>query len=1297
MLPEQPISYPEFVADQLLTADNLTDLFHYLDVQERGTRINLIGIGIVCGLEVSVNEEGTELTISKGCGITSEGYLVRWEEASFQNFKPYDAAVEKRYPLFYSGGAQKVTLDELKRDASEEGLTKLTQAGLEGKVVLLYVELLRLDAKNCDPESCDDKGGNVKITFRPLLLKATDVPKLNGKETDENFYRQSQVSLPLIKMPRHHLPAEDLMSTGDVLEGFLQTLTAGFIKSLAEKLSQAYTQLFPLVKKSYPQDPFKDLAKDFAFLDKDRLSTGQLLYIQYYYDFFSDLIAAYEELRQLGMELLSLCCPDEQSFPQHLLLGLAKEEQSMGGTLAYRQYFIPSPAVCCHADMAGRLRFLFTRLVLLQEHFLMPGSESAFEGKRSRFQGLARPVAVRVTPSKMGPFLLSEKAIPFYYDVAAGERQLYLYWNYLATRNGSAHQLLSYHAVQYNSTNALGQAEDQVIHPLKYDLEPYNFLRIEGHVGRRYTDALAAINKIRDDNRLPFEVVALNADMQALRQQLAVITESTSRAALLASVGERAEMNCHFQDLEALYDTMAQGLICQLCQEMKYYYGLSDSKENNELMQPQVPLLKKCDPSFRYKNNSYGAMFEAFYKKLPAAYIEPEQFLGGFLMGNSFSVAGAAAGNNNGIFLLYALLYYMEKLSEILPASLSGFSIAAFVNRYEDLMTVAKKIKEFLQAETGQSGDNDKSESFNEDVSDHLDALLYACQSARFIALYNDYKLRWIYLSMLQKFGYYARQHPGFQHKAGVTMGGTFILVYHERMQRIRKGNSIFSRVKNADKVQHQMAEEQPREAADNIESYTGTKTLHQKKKETPAEDTAVPLQEAKQQMQVADNLEMQAPAAKSGIRQLPLSKLKSALSDRQKKLIDKLYRRDVLTKRSLDELAASLNDKVVIADFYLPYICCSDCPPVSYIIQETETPPEENPPRILLEQKEYCNKDEGSYDFRLTPEGGRVKGEGVERETESGNFVFRPLGVVLAETEAAKDVVLTYTVNGQEAQLTVKVFQQPSAEFTIRDVVVSAAPQTRIFTAENIFEAGYEWDFGDGGKATENPVTHSYEQPGKYAVQLTATNGPCSNSTTQEVEIIKQPSEKSCGPLSDIMDLFNNFPKLNKNQFKIFKEIYNPFYDQIASFFDKLNNVKGKPAAEQIDFFVDNKISDLLDKWFTELESLAQESDVRQMALALWRILLQLAMYLMCIQKGDLGKGKIDLSQVFKGIIESMSGWANSVKNFSATEKAQLQLMLNDINAEMQRIKDNGEESSKKEYLIALQNLADMLEGFLK
>src|SRR5688500_7501757 len=100
--------FPEFVPDQLLTSDNLNELFDFPDEQGRLTRTNLVGIGIVCGLEVSVNVAQNRLKISRGCGITSEGYLVSFKDSEYTRYQQYDALTEKQYAPFLktSGGKQ---------------------------------------------------------------------------------------------------------------------------------------------------------------------------------------------------------------------------------------------------------------------------------------------------------------------------------------------------------------------------------------------------------------------------------------------------------------------------------------------------------------------------------------------------------------------------------------------------------------------------------------------------------------------------------------------------------------------------------------------------------------------------------------------------------------------------------------------------------------------------------------------------------------------------------------------------------------------------------------------------------------------------------------------------------------------------------------------------------------------------------------------------------------------------------------------------------------------------------------
>ena len=107
MIPVNAI-FPEFVPDQVLTSENLNHLFGYMDEQGRMTRTNLIGIGIVCGLHITTATGGTSITISKGCGITSEGYLISMNEKTYTSVADFDPVKEKYYDRFVDSATKSV-------------------------------------------------------------------------------------------------------------------------------------------------------------------------------------------------------------------------------------------------------------------------------------------------------------------------------------------------------------------------------------------------------------------------------------------------------------------------------------------------------------------------------------------------------------------------------------------------------------------------------------------------------------------------------------------------------------------------------------------------------------------------------------------------------------------------------------------------------------------------------------------------------------------------------------------------------------------------------------------------------------------------------------------------------------------------------------------------------------------------------------------------------------------------------------------------------------------------------------
>jgi hypothetical protein len=95
------------------------------------------------------------------------------------------------------------------------------------------------------------------------------------------------------------------------------------------------------------------------------------------------------------------------------------------------------------------------------------------------------------------------KPIPYYYQ-QTGTPPLFQLWNAKRNRRNRANQTLSYRADEYSPA-----APAFVTDPLRYDLEPYNFLRIEGHLGKNYQSVLSTLLSLKTQYRLPINIIAL--------------------------------------------------------------------------------------------------------------------------------------------------------------------------------------------------------------------------------------------------------------------------------------------------------------------------------------------------------------------------------------------------------------------------------------------------------------------------------------------------------------------------------------------------------------------------------------------------------------------------------------------------------------------------------------------------------------------------------------------------------------------------------------------------------------------
>ncbi len=92
------------------------------------------------------------------------------EDVTLVSFKPYTLPAELPYPPFMNGTTQ-FDLWELFPTA-EQGATLLKDAPdfLKGKAVLLFLELKKESSRNCSLNDCDDRGSEVTVSVRRLLI-----------------------------------------------------------------------------------------------------------------------------------------------------------------------------------------------------------------------------------------------------------------------------------------------------------------------------------------------------------------------------------------------------------------------------------------------------------------------------------------------------------------------------------------------------------------------------------------------------------------------------------------------------------------------------------------------------------------------------------------------------------------------------------------------------------------------------------------------------------------------------------------------------------------------------------------------------------------------------------------------------------------------------------------------------------------------------------------------------------------------------------------------------------------------
>ncbi len=843
--------YPVFENNQVLTSSQLNLLAGYLDEQTRITRTRLIGVGIVCGLEQSVTVSGTDLVIhvTEGKGVTSEGFLISIASQTYTRYKPYQLPSGVSYPPFMDQLTQ-IDLYELYpavTNPAVTGTTNLTPAFISGnspgteKVVLLFLECTDVDLRSCLGRACDDLGMDRVFNLRALLADAADVANFVQQQMlADNVTFPARFQMPDVRINRPLFTTAGPESSDyfRFSENYVNALrpvydTTNVSPSIFDLISSSYTIFEPILQPVYTSNPVT--ASSIAtyktvwdtLITNTSASGPNYMGVQYFYDFMKDLLLAYNEFREAAAELMSRCCVSSAYFPKHLVLGYAQNDGAYS-VMDYRTNFIASQTSAGQHDLQQRLIVLHKRMVLLLEAF----NVNLIHNPRGNTD-------VRITPSIEKQSYLTPRAIPYYYTndtvqtssalPAALNLTLESQWNYENLRRGVGSGT-NYPVLGYNNLDQNPGTGTYVTKPLNFDLDPYNFLRIEGYLNKTYSQVLTDINTIKTAYNLPFTVMAVRLQGQLTASEAKSLCSYSDLDALYRSL--RAEMMARFthwrsrsqnlfnyvQNTSGVGDFLDQlvreignssNRASVLFAEQSISSALTDSvvTANASTMRTastQVQTSASAVTTYSSALMSSSAAVDQVVQSLQRPPLTAPRSLG-TVISDFATVVGSTAGLQRYLNNLLSAPVMAERLSdfdfgyrpsvigELTPIAAPTTSVtvdtsfilsyqalvAQAVNAKANLMLLLDEVTHALRARFPQ----EFYFSFGQWAAEQIWFLnsIISDQTYRAVEkVYYQYLHRLSYVmandpTLLKNF---IKRHPGIDHKAGVQPGGTFVVVY---------------------------------------------------------------------------------------------------------------------------------------------------------------------------------------------------------------------------------------------------------------------------------------------------------------------------------------------------------------------------------------------------------------------------------------------------------------------------------------------------------------------------------------
>jgi len=302
-------NYPKFETGQVLTSKALNNYFGYLDEQQRLTRAQLLGVGIINGLEYKFS--GGNLIIEKGTAVTADGYLInQTEDITYTLAYKYDKnsdTLSKQNPL--TGNIDKSFVNVLdhveyvfykdEEDARQHNQSIDSKDNIPKEInnyiIALVVDFFsKDDITNGNELSYDIVQTNYQMEIRPVLLAWDDLPKINKQLESQSVtlvHFQETLNKYRNELLSDNGPIEYFKKTCDLLKDKINYK----IDIISNILEQGGNVLFDTTEITKIINELKDSIKKIADITDEENSNNDKMFSGYFLQHLIELQMAMDE------------------------------------------------------------------------------------------------------------------------------------------------------------------------------------------------------------------------------------------------------------------------------------------------------------------------------------------------------------------------------------------------------------------------------------------------------------------------------------------------------------------------------------------------------------------------------------------------------------------------------------------------------------------------------------------------------------------------------------------------------------------------------------------------------------------------------------------------------------------------------------------------------------------------------------------------------------------------------------------------------------------------------------------